>query len=136
MKRYRSILIGGLVLLLLIWGGVYLGTQRKANPPTQRETTARIFADVTITADGDSTVYTGVPVEERTTALALTQKVAQVETSGEGEMAFVTSLNGRAASDEKQEFWAFHVNGELAQVGSGSYIVQNGDRIEWRIETY
>ena len=123
-------------MLLVVLGGVYLGTQREVVPPPQEEVTARISANVTISADGEPTVYTDVSVEEGTMALALTQEVAQVEASGEGEMAFVTSLNGRSASNESREFWAFYVNGEAAQVGAGSYTVQNGDNIEWRIETY
>jgi len=75
-------------------------------------------------------------VEKGDTALDLTRKVADVVTSGEGEMAFVTSIDGRAADSSKNEFWELVVNGASSQVGAGSYTVQDGDKIEWRISTY
>ncbi|OGY28264.1 MAG: hypothetical protein A2Z42_01820 [Candidatus Woykebacteria bacterium RBG_19FT_COMBO_43_10] len=77
-----------------------------------------------------------VVAEEGETALDLTKKVADVVTSGEGEMAFVTSIDGRAADSSKNEFWELVINGEPAKVGAGSYTVQDGDKIEWRISTY
>ena len=60
----------------------------------------------------------------------------KVMMKGEKEMAFVTSINDRLADDSKHEFWAFYVNGKQAEVGAGSYIVKQGDTIEWKIETY
>src|SRR5690606_18103794 len=48
--------------------------------------------------------------EEGQTALALLQKHAEVELDGEGEMAFVTTINGYKAKEN--EFWAFYINGD------------------------
>lgn len=70
------------------------------------------------------------------TALALLQASADVKISGEGEMAFVTSINGRRADEGAREYWSFWVNGEMAQVGAGSYMTKDGDLIEWKIATY
>jgi hypothetical protein len=58
------------------------------------------------------------------------------DAKGSGSNAFVTSINGVAADDSKHEYWAFYVNGKLAQVGAGSYTTKDGDDIQWKLETY
>lgn len=68
------------------------------------------------------------------TALELLEEEAEVEMQGEGEMAFVTSIDGVAAGEN--QFWAFYVNGESAPVGAGSYVTEEGDRIAWRLESF
>lgn len=70
------------------------------------------------------------------TALDLTEAVAQVQTKGQGEQAFVTAINGYVAKTNKKEFWAFYVNGKQAEVGAGTYKPQSGDAIMWKIENY
>lgn len=78
------------------------------------------------------------PLSGVDTALDLTRFAVdgEIKTQGEGKMALVTSINDREADFSKREFWELVVNGEPAQVGAGSYIVQAGDKIEWRISTY
>jgi hypothetical protein len=80
----------------------------------------------------DITQYIGL------TALEATHKAlsGNVKTQGTNENAFVTSLNGRDADTKKHEFWEFIVNGKQAEVGAGSYKIQNGDIIYWKISTY
>jgi hypothetical protein len=58
------------------------------------------------------------------------------EVTGEGENAFVTSIDGRAADDSKKEFWSLSVDGEPAQVGAGTLETEDGQEITWTIETY
>lgn len=72
------------------------------------------------------------------TALEATQKVlsGNIKTQGQNENAFVTSINGRDADTKRHEFWEFLVNGKQAEVGAGSYKIQNGDNINWKISTY
>ena len=70
------------------------------------------------------------------TALELTKEKVNVVTKGEDVNAYVVEINGRSAEDSKKEFWAFYVNGKIAEVGAGSYILKEGDRVEWRIEKY
>lgn len=70
------------------------------------------------------------------TALDLTKEKANTKTKGEGENAYVTEINGITAQDSKKEYWAFYVNGKMAEVGAGSYKLKNGDRIEWKLATY
>ena len=70
------------------------------------------------------------------TALDLTKEKASVQIKGEGTNAYVTEINGQEALNAKKEYWAFYVNGEIAEIGAGSYQLKEGDRIEWRIEKY
>lgn len=59
-----------------------------------------------------------------------------VELTGEGENAFVTSINGRTADDAENEFWSLSVDGVPAQVGAGMLDTEDGQEITWTIETY
>ncbi len=77
-----------------------------------------------------------ISVKSGTTALDLLKSTIEVSAKGDGENAFVTAINGREAKQSAKEFWAFYVNGKQAEVGAGSYVLKNGDVIEWKIETY
>jgi|SRR3989338_2390348 len=70
------------------------------------------------------------------TALELTKEKTNVKTKGEGTNAYVTEINGQEALNSKKEYWAFFVNGKMAEVGAGSYQLKDGDKIEWKIEKY
>jgi len=48
----------------------------------------------------------------------------------------LTAINFRKADEKKKEFWAFYVNGKMAQVGPWDYKTKDGDVIEWKIEKY
>src|SRR4030043_862061 len=74
-----------------------------------------------------------VEIEEDKTALDLTSSVATVEKTGEGKDAFVTAINGEKADSSKNEYWELIINGKSSQVGAGSYVVRDGDKIEWRL---
>ncbi len=93
-------------------------------------------ATVDVMADGKDTRINDVEYKEGETALDLTKKVANVETKGNGEQAFITSINGRTANDKKHEFWSLAINGRDSEVGAGTYKVQAGDVIAWSIKTY
>ena len=70
------------------------------------------------------------------TALIATEAKVKVEKTGDGENTFFTAVEGRVADRKKREFWEFLINGKQAEVGAGSYIIQNGDQIEWKISNY
>jgi len=71
--------------------------------------------------------------EDGKTALQLLEEKADVEMSGSGEMAFVTSINGVKA-DPQVEFWSLLVNNEPATVGAGQYQTKSTDTITWKLE--
>ena len=141
----RNWIIAAAILVFVAIGGWFLNanTQEKGEiTPTavsQKEEVNKIKASVLINPGGEKKQLLGaqeVEVERGENALELTEEVAKVETSGEGEMAFVTSINGRSADSAKNEFWELLINGESSQVGAGSYEVQDGDKIEWRVSTF
>jgi len=70
------------------------------------------------------------------TALDLTKEKANIKTKGEGTNAYVTEINSLEALNSKKEYWAFYINGKMAEVGAGSYKLKNNDKIEWKIEKY
>ena len=66
-------------------------------------------------------------------ALSLLKTKTSVEQNSSG---LVTLINGRKADDNSHEYWAFYVNGKMAEVGPAENKTKNGDTIEWKIERY
>lgn len=81
-------------------------------------------------------IYDPYEIEEGKTALDLLQKTESVKIKGFGQSAFVTAINGIEAKAAEKKYWAFYINGKLAEVGAGSYQLQKGDQIEWKLESY
>lgn len=71
--------------------------------------------------------------EEGRDALTILKEKTRVEQSSSG---LVISINGRKAVEGKKEFWAFFVNGKMAEVGPSDYQTKAGDLIEWKIQKY
>lgn len=70
------------------------------------------------------------------TALDLLKKTGAIKTKGEGKNAFVVQINNKKADEKNKEFWAFYVNGKMAEVGAGSYQLKNNDQVEWKLEKF
>lgn len=86
------------------------------------------------TVQGSNLNRPSYQVKENTTALALLKTSHQVETKDYGSLGeMVVSIDGVAARVD--QFWAFYVNGKLANVGAGSYILKNNDKIEWKLNS-
>lgn len=81
-------------------------------------------------------IQTTIKVTEGTTALEALEENFEIVKSGEGENAFIKAIKGIEANEKDKTFWAFYVNGKQAEVGAGSYRVNNNDKIEWKLETY
>src|SRR3989344_9116240 len=108
----RKLVVFLLILVLFLIGLNALG----ANKAVKQSTNTPISATVIAEKKSDSFSYNG---SEGKDALTLLKEKAEVEESQPG---FITSINGRKADDTKQEFWAFYVNNEMAQVGAGDYV--------------
>lgn len=80
--------------------------------------------------------YREIKIASGATELDLLKHNAVIKTKGEGKNAFVLAINQREADMAKREFWALYVNGKQAQVGAGSYVLKNGDRVKWQVEKY
>jgi len=148
MKNTQTNWVAAIVILIFVAiGGYFLSAnvnvQEKGRiddaAVTHNEQVKKIKASVLINPGGKQSKLLSAQeavIEEGKTALDLTKKVAKVETKGEGENAFVTSIDGRSADEAQNEFWELVINGESSQVGAGSYKVKNGDKIEWRISRF
>lgn len=129
------------IAVLAVIGLVYAGTT--VLQQNQQAAQQNIVASPTPTAvtQGSQSTSTAKGVtyqgQDGKTALAVLQeKYPDTKVSGEGANAFVTAINGYAASDAKHEFWKLIINGEDAQVGAGSYVTKSSDTIKWEIDTY
>ncbi|HEY4694522.1 MAG TPA: DUF4430 domain-containing protein [Candidatus Nanoarchaeia archaeon] len=134
----KNLLLVVAALVILVGGGWYVVDQNKNTPEQNTQTSQEKKTQATITVD-DGTgakTYTVENVEGKT-ALEVTQMAtSEVEMTGEGTNAYITAINGREASNDKKEYWKLVINGSDAQVGAGSYVVQDGDTIAWEIATY
>jgi hypothetical protein len=80
---------------------------------------------------------TTIAVEENETATEILIKAV-----GEENLEFTDTTYGKMLTGiynlkaEGTYFWAFYINGESAQVGSDSYIVQDGDQLSFRYTDY
>jgi hypothetical protein len=133
MNKYTKFLI--LLLILLGLGIGYYSVKNKYHQSSNKKAVQEQSASLTI-SDGTSTQGYEIPGYIGKTALEATQSVAKVETTGTGVNAFVMAINGRKVDAKKHEFWELDANGSETQVGAGSYTVQNGDKIEWKVSTY
>lgn len=132
-------LILAAVALLLISGFFYLRNNPQENTPApepvQQVVERKAVIEIALTSE-NTKKFDIEDFTDGTTALSMTEAVVTVQKKGEGEQAFVTAIDGVQAQESKKEFWSFYVNGKQAEVGAGTYKVQNGDVVSWKIETY
>lgn len=126
--RYLTLGIIVLVLVTNIGLGSYLSSKDQAK--NSNNTNNVVPTKEQVKSTKDSFTYNGV---EGKNALEILESKTTVEQNNSG---LVVSINGRKADDTKREFWAFYVNGKMAEVGPAEYVTNDGDQIEWKIETY
>ncbi|MEK7202272.1 MAG: DUF4430 domain-containing protein [Patescibacteria group bacterium] len=73
--------------------------------------------------------YQGV---EGQNALELLKSSHQVETQSFSFGEMVQSIDGVKAP--ATHFWAFEINGKLAEVGAGDYQTKNDDTLSWKLQ--
>ena len=123
-NRFANIFIGLLVFVVVVFFGYgFLITRNQTNQPIANTPSPTI-------ALVDYISYIGVTGK---TALDLLDTRAAVVQAASG---LVISINGRKADNGQHEYWAFYINGKIAQVGPKDYITKDGDKIEWKIDKY
>jgi len=135
MNKLRKSVIALAMLLLIVFGFTLLKSRSFSYKNQGTGLRQEAVANLKINIDGDFKSFDISPFVGRT-ALEATEAKTQLITNGEGVNAFVTSIDGRVSDSQKNEFWEFNVNGSQAQVGAGSYIIQNHDEIEWKISNF
>lgn len=135
----KNILLIAVAVAVIFGGGFYYLNQNKPedNKTTTRTTQEKkVVTNVTIKADGQEKNYQVDSVVGKSALEATKLATTEVKMTGEGENAFVTEINGREASSDKKEFWKLVINGKDSEVGAGSYIVKENDKLSWEIDTY
>ena len=118
-----------LVLLLALGGalaflyGDFEGVD-DVDAPSEEET-VEVQDDIQFNDNGRNVFHTGRSGE---TALEVLDSLTEVEESD----GFVTSIAGLEAGDD--QFWAFYVNGEMAEEGAATLVTDDSDEIEWQLE--
>ena len=124
----KKLFIGIAVALIILLGGAWTVWSSKLHnlpKPVVKNETSQPAAPT-----NKNVTYSGV---EGKTALALLQQKATVVTKDSSYGPYVDSVNGVQGGTDGT-YWAFYVNGTLAQVGADAYTTKAGDKIEWKFE--
>ena len=122
-KRLEVFII---VVIIAVVGVIYAFT-RTAKAPV---TTSQQQASATQQANGQYVTYQGMDGRSALELLAVFHKVDTKQTSF-GPM--IVGIDG--VEPDSSHYWAFYVNGKLADVGADQYVTDNGDKIEWKVES-
>ncbi|MGQ9543863.1 MAG: DUF4430 domain-containing protein [Candidatus Bathyarchaeia archaeon] len=127
--RFKAIIILGsaitLAILLPILHNILL-------PIPHENGQQKVSALIAVTVDYGRVIIReeNVTLKAGTSALDALKQVARVETAYGG--GFVLSIDGiRSRYPERKLDWFFYVNGFLAREGASSYIIRDGDSIQW-----
>lgn len=121
---WSTVNVIAVIITLVIVGLVGMGFDKVNQNRTANDTVKEVAAVSAIAYDG----------EDGKTALDLLKTRATIETQDSSIGIFVVAINGMTNSDS--QYWMFYVNGELAPVAADQYASKNGDKIEWRYETF
>jgi hypothetical protein len=121
--RRLEILIIVVVIALI---GVTYALTKPANAPTVTGTNNQSVQQV---ANSDIQ-YQG---QDGRSALDLLKVFHRVDTKETSYGPMIVGIDGLAP--DSSHFWAFYVNGKLADVGADKYITKNSDQIEWKVES-
>lgn len=137
MKKQIKILITSIIACVAVVAGVIVVTNIIPRALCQGSALEceRTTTEPTVIQKGQTRkdYYTYKGRNGKTAYQLLENEHAWTEVNSSG---LLTAINFRKADEKKKEFWAFYVNGKMAQVGPWDYKTKNGDIIEWKIEKY
>lgn len=116
MKKFLLIL----ATLLVIGGGTGVLVAQQNDPKPV----------VAVAQEKKDISYKGVEGKD---ALTLLKSNYQVETKSYDFGEMVESING--VKPDSKHFWSFYVNGQMSQVGAGSYQTKTSDTLEWKLDS-
>lgn len=116
------------LLIIVIMGGTLLGNyvvdKKSQKSIAGTEASFQPVVEKTISYDG----------QDGKTALELLKETRQVETQDSTFGTFISSIDG--IQNQENKYWMFYVNDNLAPEGADTYKTKNGEKIEWRYETW
>lgn len=113
----------GVVLAFAVAVGVYSAVQ-----PFGEGT---VTATITINNGNRVTCTTDIPAGSNVFNLMTACNIEFEEEKG-----FIISINGVSQNADANEYWIYYINGEMGQVGAREYIVEDGDEITWKLESF
>ena len=131
-KQIRGIILLFFIVAALAFGGFAIlprFTHRDVLSSKTKSPTVTI-QPASSSSQIDTFSYAGVKGKN---ALELLKNNATVKFDSSG---MVVSINGREADTTRHEYWAFYINGDLANIGPASYMTSDGDILKWKIEKY
>jgi hypothetical protein len=116
-------IVVGIVVVVIVAAALYGSTQMYGGNTIEATLTIENGGTMTYSAEltGGSNVFD-------------LMKACNVPFEEDG--GFVTSINNISQDTEAGKYWIYYINGESALVGAGDYIVQEGDHITWRLESF
>lgn len=125
-QQIIGIVVAVVLVIAAIAAGVYYNQSINTSAPiTLNEIAKPKLVNNTLTYQG----------KDGLTALTLLQENATIVTSGTGELAFVTTIDGVTANPTNQ-YWQLFVNGKSASVGAGSLVTKSTDTIKWELSSF
>jgi len=131
MKITKNIWLAILVVAMGV-GGFFIisGGDESTNENTTTQQAQFPSVGLVVDEENKTASYTGVVGE---TALETLQSLTVVQTQSTSFGDQVTGIENML-SEDGINFWAFYVNGEFANEGAGTFMPEDGDQIEWRLE--
>lgn len=97
----------------------------------------KVFLSINRERIGKSNTSYDCQLEPEMTVLDLLLKSGvEVVHTGNGESAFIKSIDRIVGGANGEDWWIYYVNGELANQGAGVVELKAGDRVEWRLGKY
>ncbi len=123
LENKAGILVG-LIVLILFFVGYNLKIQYRQ---TGKNSSVQQISPASQTNSFSYKGKTGID------ALTLLKNKAKVSMDKSG---MVANINGRQSYSSGHEYWAFYINGKLANVGPADYVTKDNDSLSWKIEKY
>ncbi|HEL2576823.1 DUF4430 domain-containing protein [Streptococcus sp. P25B114] len=129
MKRLLRICVSVLSVLVL------LGCSTTSNQPTAssqvEETSQLLEATLRITTDGQNSTE-NVRFEAGDSVMDVLEEYYDIEE----ENGMVTVIDGKSQDPASNTYWMYKVNGSLAEKGAAEQILQEGDDVEFYLESF
>lgn len=129
MKRLLRICVSVLSVLVL------LGCSTTSNQPTAssqvEETSQLLEATLRITTDGQNSTE-NVRFEAGDSVMDVLEEYYDIEE----ENGMVTVIDGKSQDPASNTYWMYKVNGCLAEKGAAEQILQEGDDVEFYLESF
>ncbi|MFI3125371.1 DUF4430 domain-containing protein [Streptococcus suis] len=129
MKRLLRICVSVLSALVL------LGCSTTSNQPTAssqiEETSQLLEATLRITTDGQTSTK-NVRFEAGDSVMDVLEEYYDIEE----ENGMVTVIDGKSQDPASNTYWMYKVNGSLAEKGAAEQILQEGDDVEFYLESF